>query len=584
MRLAGIRKRRLTLGALTVALLILPGALHAQDGRRFQVLIPYFEPRDDSDDDFGKDASEKLRELINTLRTHIALDEDEIKDRVGQFDMDIDDLTCLLTIQLAVQINVPVAICASYTERPDETWLVNASIRTIATSEEFALEEFTVARGDEDEAAAQAIFNQFDRYNSQVRATAFCNDYAVSQQWDNALRNCDESLALNPNAIATRFLRGRILYELERGVEALQEFDRLLALDPLHDEALQLAGYIATVSGDDDAGRDYYSRYLDVNPGNVAIRMRIAYELAQAGDPIGAMQFIQVGLDVDAESVDLLDQYGGFAFAAALDAQEEYELSTPDAQGLAPDAAGYYRGAIEAYTKVFDARGAETQPDRLRNIIAAYIQLEELDSAITTSERALETHGQDERIWSLYAGALQRTGRLDDAIAALARLLEVNPQHPTAQLRQGSWLIEASRLEDAVAILSEAAENNPAQAEQAAGFIFNDAYTNGFQEQDFEYSITGMSAASQLPNLSDAMIHQLDFWHGYCLVQAATPEQEPMTLETANATLPKFQEALQLLTGTGEYAASLNVDFAQLIENVGTFIEIQDAIIRRGRD
>ena len=26
--------------------------------------------------------------------------------------------------------------------------------------------------------------------------------------------------------------------------------------------------------------------------------MRIAYELAQAGDPVGAMEFIQVGLDV----------------------------------------------------------------------------------------------------------------------------------------------------------------------------------------------------------------------------------------------------------------------------------------------
>ena len=314
--LAGIGRPGLTAGAFAVGLLILPGALQAQDGGRFRVLIPYFEPRNDSDDDFGKDASEKLRELINTLNTHSALDEDEIEDRVEQFNMDIEDLTCLLAIQLAAQIDVPVAICASYTEQPERTWNVNASIRTIATSEEFVLEEFRVVLGDEDQAAAQQIFNQFDRYNSQVRAAVFCNDYAASALWDNALRQCDESLAINPNAVATRFLRGRILYELERMDEALEEFDRVLALNPLHDEALQLAGYIATISGDEDAGRAYYSRYLDINPGNVAIRMRIAFELAQAGDAVGAMQFIQVGLDVDPQNVDLLDQYGGFAVAA----------------------------------------------------------------------------------------------------------------------------------------------------------------------------------------------------------------------------------------------------------------------------
>ena len=97
------------------------------------------------------------------------------------------------------------------------------------------------------------------------------------------------------------------------------------------------------------------------------------------------------------------------------------------------------------------------------------------------------------------------------------------------------WLIEASRLEDAVAILSEVAENNPAQADQAATMIFNEAHINGFQQEDFEYSITGMAAASRL------------------------------------------------LADTGEYAASVNVVLAQLLEDIGAFIETQEALIRRGR-
>ena len=179
---------------------------------------------------------------------------------------------------------------------------------------------------------------------------------------------------------------------------------------------------------------------------------------------------------------------------------------------------------------------------------------------------------------------MQRTGRIGDAIAALDRLLEVNPEHPDARLRQGMWLIEAKRLEDAVARLSEAAANNPAQADRAATMIFNEAHTNGYQQEDFEYSITGMAAASQLQNLSPGMIQQIDFWHGFSVVQAASLEQAPMTLETANATLPKFQEALRLLANTGEYAASVDVALSELLANVGAFIETQEALIRRGRD
>src|SRR5690606_29963047 len=147
---------------------------------------------------------------------------------------------------------------------------------------------------------------------------------------------------------------------------------------------------------------DYYSRYLELNPGDVNIRMRIAYDLAQAGDPIGAMDFIQVGLDVDPESVDLLEQYGGFAFAAALQVQEQAAVGAEDAGALTPEAAEYYRQAIGAYEKVYAAQGAEARVAHLRDIISAYVQLGESDRAIAMGEQVLETHPQEDQIWMIY--------------------------------------------------------------------------------------------------------------------------------------------------------------------------------------
>jgi tetratricopeptide (TPR) repeat protein len=573
---------KLTLAASTLAVLAAPTLVQAQEGGRFQVIIPPFEPRENADRGFGRSAAEELREMINTLPTHVAMDEDDLEDQVDRFNMEMDDLNCISTIQIAAQVNVPVAVCASYTEDAQRNMTVTASIRDVSASTEFPLEPFTVARNQREEAARQ-IFTQFDRFNTQVRSAGICNDYAASQQWDNALRNCEESLAINPQAQSVRFLRGRILYEMERHDDALQELETVLETDPFHEDALQLAGYISTTQGDADAGREYYGRYLEINPGNVAIRMRIAYEMAQAGDPVGAMEFIQAGLDVDANSVDLLDQYGGFAFAAALQAQDAYNLDNASAQGLAPEAADFYREAIEAYLKVFEARGAETEPDRLRNIVAAYIQLEDLPSAISMSERVLETHPEEDRIWTLYADALQRAGRLEDAIAALDSLLEIQPDHPTASLRQGQWLIQAKRIQDAVPVLTRVAQQGEQQADQAARLFFNEGYTNGHQQQDYAYSIQNMSAAKQLPNVSASMRNQLNFWHGFSLYSQAVAEQENQTLANAQLTLPKFREALQLFNQSGTYPASVNVNLAQLTEATNTYIEIQDAIIRRGR-
>ncbi|MEX2467972.1 MAG: tetratricopeptide repeat protein [Gemmatimonadota bacterium] len=553
----------------------------AQDGGRFRVLVPYFEPLEGARDNFGKDASKELRELMDDLATHRAIPENDIKDAVRDFDMKIEDLNCIRTRQLASQIDAPVAVCASYTETPDENVVVNAQVWNIQASESFDIEEFTVHRDEKEEAAAR-IFEAFDRYNTQVRAAAICADYAASQQWENALRNCDEALTINPDAVSVLFQRARILYEMETYPEALTELQTVLESDPFHEDALQLAGYIAAVTEQNDLARDYYSQYLELQPGDAAIRMRIAYELAQAGDPVGAMQFIKVGLDVDGENVDLWEQYGGFAFAAALRVQEEQAVGAEDSGSISPAAAEYYREAITAYENVFEARGADTRVGQLRNIISAYIQLGELDQAIATSERVLETHPQEDQLWSVYADALQRVDRLDDAITALDRVREINPEHPSAALRQGNWLIQAGRIPDAVEILSVVAQGSPQQAEQAGRLIFNEAYQNGYQQDNYTYAVEGLSAAKELPNLPESLVSQLNFWHGFSLYQLAVQEQEPQTLPTAEATLPKFQAAQRLLNASGDYPSTVNVNLSQLLENANTYIEIQEAIIERG--
>lgn len=558
-------------------------SLQAQEaGARYRVLIPYFEPLEGANKNFGKDASKELRELINTLGTHQPIDEKEIKQNLKRFDMKMEELDCIRTRQLATQIDAQVALCASYTTDDNDISTVNAEFWDIGSGESFRIDQTTAGK-DEEEAAAQHIFDQFDHYVQQIRFAVFCGDYAASQQWDNALRNCDQALELNPDAVSVRYQRARILYDSERYPESLEELGRVLDLDPYHQDGLQLAGYVSAMEGDDESARNYYSQYLELNPANASVRMSIAYDLAKAGDPVGAMQLIQVGLDVDSENSDLWEQYGGFAFAAAIEAEQFAAVGAENGGGVPPEAVEFYRRAIDAYGRVFEVKGPETPVGHLRNIISAHIKLDEVSEALAMAERTLETHAQEDVIWSIYADALQRVDRVDEAITALDRVREINPAYPNVALRQGRWLIQAGRTEDAVDVLREAAAGNPEQAEQAARLVFNDAYTNGYQKNRFQYAITGFRAAKELPGISQSMMNQLNFWHAFSVYKAAIAQQEPQTLQTATATLPRFQEAMRLFQRSGDYPSSVNVDLGQLMDNTNTYIEIQEAIVKRGR-
>ena len=579
-----VRRTRRVFTWLAAALVAAPAAdVAAQEAMgRYRVLIPDFEALEGADRDFGEEAAKRLREMINTLATHQPIERKEIEQDLKRFKMKMEDLDCIRTRQLAAQMSAQVALCASYSGRGPE-YSVTAEFWDVAAGEPLTVEPTTGVKKQE-LAVAEHIFNQFDRYVQQVRFAQFCGEYAQSQQWDNALENCDRALEINPNAVATRYQRARILFDANRYPESLEELRRVLELNEFHEDALQLAGYVSAKEGQDDQALAYYKQYLELSPGNTAVRMRIAYDLATAGDPRGAMELIQVGLDVAPENTDLLEQYSGFAFAAGLEVNQEAAVGAQDGSAVAPEAREYFRKAIEAAKKVFTAKGPETSVAILRNIIAAHVQLDEIDQAVAMGREALATHPQEDALWSVYADALQRAGQLDEAIAALDRVKEINPSAPNVSLRQGNWLIRAGRMEDAVAVLKEAVAGNSAQADVAARLIFADAYSNGIQKDRYDHAITGIAAAKQLPNLSSMMLSQLNFWHAYALYTGGVKEQEPQTLETAQATLPKFQQAVQLFEQSREYAATqASINLTQFLTNAQTYIEIQEAIIKRGR-
>ena len=574
-----------------VALLTaLPAQVKAQESVRYRVLVPDLFPAEGSKKNFGEDVAEELREFLEGLGTHQPIARNEIRDELKVFDLNIDELDCFQTRQLATQINAHLALCASYREQGDTRELTAIQFWDITTGEPLEVEGITVTGREAKVEAAEHIFAAFDRMVELARAQQFCADYANSRQWDNALGNCDKALELNPNAIATRQRRARIFFERAQEETAeqaksgyfqqsLEELERVLSSNPFHEEALQLAGFVSIQLGDPEAGRVYYEKYLEVNPGADQIRLKIAFDMSQAGDPEGAMGLIQVGIDAAPENADLLEYYAGYGFAAANQRAEASEAANGGA--TSPEASELYRQVIYALNNVRRIRGADMAAAQLRTLVAAHLAVDDAVTAEATARSAIEIHADAPLIWAQLAEAIKRQGRIDEAVQTMTQLEGIQADYPNLNVIQANWLMSDGRLQDAVPYFQKAVEKGT-DPNLAARIVYGDAANNGIRRENWAYAIRGIRAAKTF-SVNAETRSELDFWHGWAIYHQAIPMEAPQNLQSANSTKPMFEQAKQLFTSGRSYATRAGVNVQQIMDAVDTYIEIQTVLIRRGR-
>ncbi|MDE2980137.1 MAG: tetratricopeptide repeat protein [Gemmatimonadota bacterium] len=571
----------------TGALVLLFGPLlaapaSAQVSERFRVMVTNLMPLNDANDDFGKDLAKELRDLINQFGTHQPIDEREIRDAADRFDLDMEDLDCVRSQQLAGQINANVVFCGTYTEDKDADTFSLQGIQFAAPGGlTFMIEDKTWHK-DDHEVAAQEIAGAFETYVDQLRTAQFCGDYYQSKDWEGADRTCTAALEMNPDNSQVRFVYANVLFQTERLEESYRETLQVIEADPLHEGALQLAGYVAASLELNDEAREHYSAYLALNPGDAIIRMQIAYDLAQAGDVEGAMLMTEEGLAIEPDNVELLLRHAAFATRAAQDITARAEPGAP----LSAEVAELYRKAMGSYEVVYEVQGDEMEVGHILNMIAGFTELEQLQDAIDMAARALETHGDDASLWSRYADVLKRAERVEEAIAALNEVEARDPGFANVKARQGSWLLETGQEDDALGFLLEAVEKGEQTADAMAVLLLANAHSKGVVPKDWGHALRVIGLAKSFENeVAEGTRGQLDFWHGFSLFNQALEQERPQTLETAQLTLPKFQQAARffVLPRVAAYAEANAIGLQQFRDATQQYIEIQEAIIQRGR-
>ncbi len=581
-----IQRMRMSMAVVIAVLLTVPFVhqeAEAQPAGRMQVLVADLTPSGDADEDFGRDLADELRDRID-IPTHVAMSDDDIDDAAREYDMRLRDLNCVLSQQLASILEIPMVFCGDY-EQSGDMFEYSGQFITIPAGERFAVESQMISEDDID-AAVNHIMEFFEATIEQVSQIAFCGMEFNSSNWDGALDYCSRAVELVPESGEARAALARTYLELEEYDESLTHFEVLLESDPFDITSLESAGYVASQVGNIDAAREYYSRYLELNPDNVAIRMRVAYDLAQTGDEVGAMTLLEAGLEQDPENVDLHEQYGSMASRAALSLQS----LSPQPQGggdpppLSPEIADLFQKAVFSLTKVIDAQGADAPPGYFGNVLGSHVALGEFDEALALGEQAIEYFPDDAQVRSQLANAYRQAGDVDRAITTLENALEIDSELANAYARIGQWLIEEGRVEEA----GEAFHSAVDAGEQPADILANQIFGYGYNEKDQgEGDLSGAVEVYNIArefDISPALLSQINFFHGYARYRQAEAASQPNTVESAQASLPIFQEALAQFNQAGDYGrVNAGANLSQFLDGTATYIEIQEGIIARGR-
>ena len=551
----------------------------AQGGDRLKVMVTNLVPLDGANDDFGKDIAKILRELINDFARHQAIEEKGIREAAKRYGVKMEELDCVVSLQMVLKGVARIAFCGSYTENRDDKTFTLKGIRF--TAEGTAALEIPDKTWHKDDyrAAAQEIAASFDSFVTQIHSAQSCADHYEMENWADAEEKCVVSLRISPNDPQVRLIYAQLLRRTDRPQQAHEEVLRVLELAPVDETALRLAGYLAATLDRPDEARAHFRRLLELDPGNAPVRLNIAYEVAQGGEPEIAMSLVEEGLELDPAHTELRLHHGAFAISAGQNLQVR-------GQPMSMEAAELYTKGLESYRNAYQTLGAEMNPEHLSLMIGGLNELGRLDQALDLTEEVLATHGTQARFWSAKADILSKLGRVDEALSALAETEIRDPNYRDVKARQGRLLLENGREEEALPVLMEAVQKGEQSADVIAAMFFRMAVRNGIDVYDWPYSLHLIEMAKTFDlELSDNTKGQLDFYYAYSLYSQAVIDQSPENLRSANASLPKFREVTRLL-GLSHVVAygrtRQGALFQQLSDNTQQYIAIQEALIRKG--
>lgn len=562
------------------ASLVLAGAVVAQDnggaGGRARVLVAPLQIDGAVNKDFGKKVSEEVRDGLEEIPTLVSIDWDEVKEELRRLKLKEEDLGLIQWRQLAGRLNADVVMTGTVAPAAGGNELTVSFVDS-KSGDEVAVPSFSVPGDGRDqvEQAAGVIVSAFGEQVDYRRALLFCQDYLAAEQYDDALRNCDEALRSNPESTSGHYLRGRVYMGQENWAASVEDLSIVVDKNPAEVDALNALAYVNAQMGDMDRAVELYREYLNFNPSDASVRMTVAFELAQAGGEDEAIDLLQEGVAIDSANAELWEFLGNVALKKGTTAAED---AAEDAGAIADEEA--VRLAVEAYDHVLDLKGEDMNPEILRNVIAANLELGDYDAALTFADRAQALMPEDAGLWSIRSDIYGRMERYGDAVAALDRALELDPAYPNAYLRRGFLKLRSGESQGGTADLRTALDQG-ADVEVVSGQLLARGYSDFFKNGQYDEALAMFEVGTSVAT-AGRVRDQLYFFTAYGYYQQGVAidgsNEATEACQPARRALSRFQQVLPNLDRAGSEQPQSQ---AQIRESTDVYIYRQEQIIRK---
>lgn len=562
------------------ASLVLAGAVVAQDnggaGGRARVLVAPLQIDGAVNKDFGKKVSEEVRDGLEEIPTLVSIDWDEVKEELRRLKLKEEDLGLIQWRQLAGRLNADVVMTGAVAPAAGGNELTVSFVDS-KSGDEVAVPSFSVPGDGRDqvEQAAGVIVSAFGEQVDYRRALLFCQDYLAAEQYDDALRNCDEALRSNPESTSGHYLRGRVYMGQENWAASVEDLSIVVDKNPAEVDALNALAYVNAQMGDMDRAVELYREYLNFNPSDASVRMTVAFELAQAGGEDEAIDLLQEGVAIDSANAELWEFLGNVALKKGTTAAED---AAEDAGAIADEEA--VRLAVEAYDHVLDLKGEDMNPEILRNVIAANLELGDYDAALTFADRAQALMPEDAGLWSIRSDIYGRMERYGDAVAALDRALELDPAYPNAYLRRGFLKLRSGESQGGTADLRTALDQG-ADVEVVSGQLLARGYSDFFKNGQYDEALAMFEVGTSVAT-AGRVRDQLYFFTAYGYYQQGVAidgsNEATEACQPARRALSRFQQVLPNLDRAGSEQPQSQ---AQIRESTDVYIYRQEQIIRK---
>jgi tetratricopeptide (TPR) repeat protein len=280
---------------------------------------------------------------------------------------------------------------------------------------------------------------EHDENNPLYYANCGLSLHALNR-FEQALQNYDRALALHPDYAEALFNRGVTLQKLRHLDQALESYDRAMAVRPDFAEALCNRGVVLQELGRFADAIESYDRALVARPNFVEA-------VSNRGNALKAVNRLEDALESYDQALVLRPDYVEVLYNRGNTLKELKRLD---------EAVESYDRAVSScphYAEAFSNRGTALE------------ELGRLDDALKSYDCALAVRADFAEALSNRGNTLKALGRFEEALESYDRALATHPQHVEVLYNRGVTLQELQRFAEAVDSYDRALAVRPHQAE-----------------------------------------------------------------------------------------------------------------------